>query len=143
MKNQIKKQLGILDKVVEAYKNPNNRGVTKREDGSTATCKYFAPAKDKRSKDKMCAVGMHLNKGQLEWAANNNCSVGSLVGDLHRENLLKSGTFLLGQPTTFWATIQSFHDSDGNFTKTGYSQAGKENIESIKDRIINEKFINA
>lgn len=139
MKAQIKKQLSIFDKVVEAYRNPNNRGMEIGKNSST--CVYFAPAKNKRCKDKMCAVGMNLNKKQLAYAESNSEDAAGLIEELWNVDLIPKEDYLNGQHKDFWNRVQSFHDDSDHFTKHGYSALGNRDISNVKDAITSGEYI--
>ena len=61
MKNQKQDQHRILDETIEFYKSKRNRATTKY-----GACKYIIPAKDKRCKERKCAIGRLMTDDQLK-----------------------------------------------------------------------------
>ena len=128
----MKTKLNILNDTVKFYSNLSNRAVN-----DSSACEYRMEAKDKRCKEKKCAVGRHLTKKQLDVAMETGAAGASdLIMQLFEAKLITDRYYLNGHHQSFWDDLQILHDASENFNKTsGYSKRGKEKIEQIKLKI--------
>ena len=117
----------IIDETVNYYSADVSRRATDKE---TDSCEYLT------SDGRMCAVGRCLRRCLLQDRNNRYLSgpVESLTNfgkeTLNVEEVLQEE--YRGFPIDFWSVLQVLHDRDSNWTSTGLTKQGSDNVAELK-----------
>lgn len=121
----MKTKAEILQETVEYYSEDINR----RAVGGNEVCLYTT------ADNRHCAVGRCLTEEAIDTVQDFEGDVEDLVDEYAEDNIdniLKEQ--YKGHEEKFWADLQTLHDKESNWDKTGLTEEGQDYIEYLKSK---------